>query len=206
MSEPQPKQPRPEPPENVMRPLDHFRHALAVDYARLCNADKAVVGRYFKSFQEGRELLAAVKLLQEAFGVSGMGPMEMPPGFWEFADKDRGMAHVVPNPPKREVAPAPAEPKPRVVTLGLEFFTASNNIDYDRLADEDKAILGRWFKSCPEGEEIHDRIQARVDRQLELNGKIEGIGFVLVPFSFWHWLYEERKRMQAAARAEKAAA
>ncbi len=203
MAEAQAKQARPEPPENVMRPLDHFRHARAVDYSRLPNADKAIVGRWLKSFEDGRQLLAAFKILQETFGISGMGPMEMPPGFWQFADQERGIPHVVPRPPKApEATPAPADPKPRVVALGLEFFTASNNIDYDRLADAEKAILGRWFKSCPEGEEIHDRIQDRVQRQLERDGKIEGIGYVLVPFSFWQWLYEERKRIHQAAATQ----
>lgn len=198
---PTPAKPEKAPP----RPLDHYRMREKLNYARLSDADKALVGKYFKSSEWGRDLIRCVNLIHDAFGGEGIGPMVMPPDFWPFMDKLRGLKPApfrkpdlepVQEDPITHQAPKPQRP----VVLGLEFFTAGNRIEYERISDGDKAILGRWMKSCPEGAEIMERIQERVQRQIEATGQAESIGYITVPFSFWNWLYEERKRLRAIER------
>lgn len=198
-----------EPEKAPILPLDSFRMDEKVNYLRLSEVDKKLVGRYFRKSEWGRDLIAKVKLLHEAFGGEGIGAMEMPPDFWPYMDQLRGMKPAPYRRPKiqrEEEDPvthqvmAPQKP----VVLGLELYQASSNIEYDRLSNEDKAILGRWLKGCEEGLDIMGRVDERLRRDPHA-----GAGFIKVPFVFWDWLYEERKRIhkaqQAAAPAKAAA-
>ncbi len=187
-------------------PLDQFRMRPLIDYPRLSDADKKVVHRYFNHTPDLKDFVVKFKELCAAFGVSGMGMFEPPADFWPFVDQFRGIKkprpfYVRPQPKEDELTHQVAVQAPRTV-YGIEFFQAGSRIDYERLNDEDKGILGRWFKSCAEGEEIRDRIQANVQRQLELTGHVESIGYITVPFAFWDWVYQERKRMKAAEAAK----
>lgn len=189
-------------------PLDRFRMAERVEYARLSDDDKKVVIRYYNHTPELKAFVKSFKELCEAFGVAGMGPFEPPPDFWPFVDEFRGMKpgrpfHVKKPEPVQEDPLTHQPPKPvKPVILGLEFFTSGSRIEYERLADTERAILGRWMKSCPEGLDIKERIEARVDAQIRETGQAESIGYIHAPFAFWQWLYEERKRMRDAEHAK----